>query len=236
MFDAVVTGEADCCVAPIENTLAGSVHRNYDLLNESNLTIVAETNLRIAHALIAPPGVTTVRRVHSHPVALAQCMRLFRENPSLEAVPAHDTAGSVRIVMERGRGDEAAIASADAAAIYGARVIRDNVEDNPQNYTRFLLLAPQPIPVKVGTRWKTSLVFRMPNVPGSLHRALGAFANHDVDLTRIESRPVEGRPWEYSFYIDLAGKEEDASVAGGLRDLIAMAEMVKIFGSYPTDW
>lgn len=239
MFKAVVSGDADCCVAPIENSLAGSIHRNYDLLLESDLTIAAETNLRIAHSLIAPPGVALdqIRRVYSHPVALAQCTKLFSGSSSMEATATHDTAGAVRLIMERGRKDEGAIASADAAKIYGARVLEDNVEDNPQNYTRFLLLAPPGrIPTKTGKRWKTSIVFRMPNKPGALFRALGAFALFEIDLARIESRPVEGRPWEYSFYLDLIGQQDQPDVAHALKNLVQMAEMVKVFGSYPTDW
>lgn len=239
IFDAVVAGQADCCVAPIENSLAGSIHRNYDLLLESQLTIAAETNLRIAHSLIAPPEVAIekIRRVYSHPVALAQCTRLFKEHGFMEPAATHDTAGAVRLVMERGRNDEAAIASTDAAKIYGARVLRENIEDNAQNYTRFLLLAPEgKVAVKPGRRWKTSIVFRMPNKPGSLFRALGAFALFEIDLARIESRPVEGRPWEYSFYLDLIGQQDEPDVAHALKNLVQMADMVKVFGSYPTDW
>jgi prephenate dehydratase len=239
IFEAVVAGDADCCVAPIENSLAGSIHRNYDLLLESKLIIAAETNLRIAHSLIAPPDVPfeQIRRVYSHPVALAQCTRLFKEHGFMEPAPTHDTAGAVRLVMERGRNDEAAIASADAAKIYGARVLKDNVEDNSQNYTRFLLLAPPGrIPAKPARRWKTSIVFRMPNKPGALFRALGAFALFEIDLARIESRPVEGRPWEYSFYLDLIGQQDEPDVAHALKNLVQMADMVKVLGSYPTDW
>lgn len=239
IFEAVEAGDADCCVAPIENSLAGSIHRNYDLLLESQLTIAAETNLRIAHSLIAPPDVPfeQIRRVYSHPVALAQCTRLFKEHRFMEPAATHDTAGAVRLVMERGRNDEAAIASADAAKIYGARVLKDNVEDNSQNYTRFLLLAPPArIPAKPARRWKTSIVFRMPNKPGALFRALGAFALFEIDLARIESRPVEGRPWEYSFYLDLIGQQDEPDVAHALKNLVQMADMVKVLGSYPTDW
>jgi prephenate dehydratase len=243
IFEAVTAGTADCCVAPIENSLAGSIHRNYDLLLESRLTIAAETNLRIAHSLIAPPDVALadIRRVYSHPVALAQCTRLFRQHTHLEAAPTHDTAGAVRLVMERQRRDEGAIASVDAAQIYGARVLKENVEDDPQNYTRFLLLAPPTDTLgasiqKSTRRWKTSIVFRMPNKPGALFRALGAFALFEIDLAKIESRPVEGKPWEYSFYLDLIGKEEEPIVARALSNLMEMAEMVKVLGSYPTDW
>ena len=242
MFAAVRDGEADCCVAPIENSLAGSIHRNYDLVLESDLTIVGETNLRIVHHLIASPRVpfAGLRRVYSHPVALAQCTRFFAANPSLEPVAVHDTAGAARMVLERGRDDEAAIASADAATIYGGSVLAAAIEDNPQNFTRFLLLASNGSGIsatnETARRWKTSIVFRVPNKPGSLFRALGAFAVFDIDLTKIESRPVEGRPWEYAFYLDFIGKRDDPRIEQALNSLGAMAEMVKVLGCYPTRW
>ena len=242
MFAAVREGEADCCVAPIENSLAGSIHRNYDLVLQSNLAIVGETNLRIVHHLIAPPAVplAQVRRVYSHPVALAQCTRFFASHPAIEPVPVHDTAGAARMVLERGRDDEAAIASADAATIYGGSVLAAAIEDNPQNFTRFLLLASPDANIAAThestRRWKTSIVFRVPNKPGSLFRALGAFAVFDIDLTKIESRPVEGRPWEYAFYLDFIGQRDDAKVQQALSSLQAMAEMVKVLGCYATRW
>jgi len=243
MFASVREGEADCCVAPIENSLAGSIHRNYDLLLESRLTIAGETSLRIVHSLIAPPGVVLeeVRRVYSHPVALAQCSRFFRERPHLEPMPVHDTAGAVRMVMERRRGDEAGIASSAAAEIYGGRVILESIEDHAQNFTRFFLLVPSEraasiAPLESGRRWKTSIVFRVPNKPGALFRALGAFAIFEIDLSKIESRPIEGRPWEYAFYLDFAGRSDDANVARALDSLRELAEMVHVLGSYPTRW
>jgi prephenate dehydratase len=241
MFDAVSMASADACVAPIENSLAGSIHRNYDLLLAFDLTIAAETHLRISHALVAPPDVALdgVRNVLSHPVALAQCTRIFRSHPHLQSTPVHDTAGAVRMVMERGRSDEAAIASAAAAQRYGAHILLENVEDNPQNYTRFLLLTRHggaPKPQEPVARWKTSLVMRVANRPGALYRALGAFAMHEIDLAKIESRPIEGRPWEYAFYLDIIGNPTDPKVDHALGSLRHMADMVKILGSYPTRW
>jgi prephenate dehydratase len=241
MFAAVDDESADCCVAPIENSLAGSIHRNYDLLLASRLTIGGETHLRIVHNLIAARDVplTSIRRVYSHPVALAQCTRFLREHPHLEAVPVHDTAGAVREVVERGRDDEAGIASAEAAGIYGGHIVTQSVEDHAQNYTRFLLLAPHGRPVEpreTTRRWKTSIMFRVANKPGSLHRALGAFAMFDLDLAKVESRPIEGRPWEYAFYVDVIGRESDANLSFALDNLRHMAETVRILGSYPTRW
>jgi prephenate dehydratase len=241
MFAAVGAGEADCCIAPIENSLAGSIHRNYDLLLNSDLTIGGETSMRIVHNLIAPPdvGLDDVRRVYSHPVALAQCTRFFTKNPHIEAMPVHDTAGGVRMVMDRGRKDEAGIASATAAEIYGGRVLLESIEDNAQNFTRFFLLVPpqrEIAPKETSRRWKTSVVFRVANKPGALFRALGAFAIFEIDLSKIESRPIEGRPWEYAFYLDFIGKLDEANVARALDSLRELAEMVRVLGSYPTRW
>lgn len=242
MFASVTTGDSHCCVAPIENSLAGSIHRNYDLLLDSGLTIAGETNLRVVHNLIAPRGVELgdVRRVYSHPVALAQCTRFLAARPELEPVPVHDTAGAVRLVVEQGRGDAAAIASDSAAEIYGARVLERSIEDNAQNFTRFLLLLPtdaQPPQLREpARRWKTSLVFRTVNKPGALFRALGVFAIFDIDLSKIESRPIEGRPWEYAFYLDIVGQREDPTIARALANLGEISEMVKVLGSYPTRW
>jgi prephenate dehydratase len=241
MFAAVGEGAANCCIAPIENSLAGSIHRNYDLLLDSQLTIGGETHLRIVHNLIATRDVplSSIRRVYSHPVALAQCTRFLRAHPSIEAVPVHDTAGAVRQVMERGREEEAGIASAEAAEIYGGHIVTQSVEDHARNYTRFLLLMPVGRPVETREtmrRWKTSIVFCVPNTPGSLHRALGAFAMFDLDLAKIESRPIEGRPWEYAFYVDVIGRDTDPDLARALDNLRHMAEMLKVMGSYPTRW
>jgi prephenate dehydratase len=243
MFAAVGAGEADCCIAPIENSLAGSIHRNYDLLLDSALTIAGETSMRIVHNLIAPPDVPieSIRRVYSHPVALAQCTRFFTNHPLIEAMPVHDTAGGLRMVMERRRSDEAAIASTAAAEIYGGRVLLESIEDNAQNFTRFFLLtsaerAGNVVMRETARRWKTSIVFRVSNKPGALFRGLGAFAIFEIDLTKIESRPIEGRPWEYAFYLDFAGKFDDANVARALDSLRYMAEMVRVLGSYPTRW
>ena len=242
MFDSVGRDEADCCVAPIENSLAGSIHRNYDLLLQSKLTIAGETNLRIVHNLIAPPNVELgeLRRVYSHPVALAQCTQFLRTNRTMEATAVHDTAGAVRLVMDRGRRDEAAIASDDAAQIYGGRILARGIEDNAQNYTRFLLLKHSermlPMSPAEPRRWKTSIVFRVANKPGSLFRALGTFALFDIDLAKIESRPVEGRPWEYAFYLDLVGRSDEPVIARALSNLGEMAETVTMLGSYPSRW
>ena len=240
MFAAVVRGDATCCVAPIENSLAGSIHRNYDLLLATELTIAGETNLRIVHNLIAasPVEIAQLRRVYSHPVALAQCANFFAAHSDIEAVPVYDTAGAVRMVLERGLSEEAAIASAEAAAIHGGSVLRSGIEDDPQNFTRFLLMAREEAPplIEKPRKWKTSIVFRMPNRPGSLFRAIAAFALLDIDMAKIESRPVQGKPWEYSFYLDVIGAATEPHIARAIDNLNNMAEMVKVLGSYPTKW
>lgn len=239
MFEAVSTGAADAAAAPIENSLAGSVHKNYDLLMEHDLTIIGETNVRIVHHLIAPRGVafTDVRRVHSHPVALAQCERFLRANRQIEVAPAYDTAGSVKMIVENNSGVDAAIAGATAAAVYGAEIIAESIEDNAQNFTRFLLLARPDRADSIKTtshqnQRKTSIVFRVANKPGGLFRSLAAFALRDIDLTKIESRPIEGRPWEYSFYLDLIGDQHEPHVERALANLSEFAESVRVLGSY----
>jgi prephenate dehydratase len=241
MFEAVSTEAADAAVAPIENSLAGSVHKNYDLLMEHDLTIIGETNVRIVHHLIAPRGLALkdVRRVHSHPVALAQCEKFLRANRQIEVVPAYDTAGSVKMIVERDLKEDAAIAGATAAEVYGAEIIAESIEDNARNYTRFLLLTRPERAVSLNTlrrvgsnERKTSIVFRVANQPGALFRSIAAFALRDIDLTKIESRPIEGRPWEYSFYVDLIGDQLEPRVERALANLAELAESVRVLGSY----
>jgi prephenate dehydratase len=239
VFAAVQSKNASCALLPIENSLAGSVHRNYELLGEGVLEIVGEVLLRIRHNLIARPGtrLTDIRRVLSHPVALAQCQRFLAGHPEIEAVATYDTAGSVKIVMEDGRSDEAAIAGAPAAEVYGGAILASNIEDHAENYTRFLLLsrnreAPTMKAHMGRPAQKTTVLFRTPNKPGALFRALAAFALRDINLTKLESRPIEGRPWEYAFYADIGGDAAEPNVANALSHLREMCETVVILGSY----
>lgn len=239
-FSTVSNGAADCLVLPIENSLAGSVHSNYDLMEEQEFRIIGETNLRIVHSLIAAPGVSLadVRTVYSHPVALAQCERFLKSLPRIDVTPAYDTAGSVKMVVQGGRADEAAIAGTPSAAVYGGIVLAEGIEDNPQNFTRFLLLTRSDlqsyVPISsTGEPRKTSIVFRVANRPGALFRSLAAFALRDIDLSKIESRPIEGRPWEYSFYLDLIGDTGEPRVERALSHLAEMAESVRVLGCYP---
>ena len=231
LFRAVETGEATRGIVPIENTLAGSVHENYDLLSAHALHVVAETELRIRHCLIAPPRTTLpqIRRVASHPVALAQCRHFFLTHPDVVAVPAYDTAGSVRDVMSGEVDADAAIASKLAAELYGADVLAEELEDHAENYTRFLEIARDPAPREQAN--KTSLMLSLGNTPGTLHRALGVFAARGLNLTKIESRPLPGRPWEYLFYLDVVVTGE--GISGALEELRAFTSSIRVLGTYP---
>jgi prephenate dehydratase len=232
LFDSVVEGKADRALVPIENSLHGSIHENYDRLKSRPLHIVGETQLRIRQCLIARPGssVATIRRVASHPVALAQCRRFFAERPQVEAVTAYDTAGAVQDLMKGGLATQGAIASRLAAEIYGGVVLLDGIEDDPENYTRFLLLAKETGPLEQAS--KTSIVFVLDNRPGALYHALGLFASRNVDLCKLESRPLRGHPWEYSFYLDVLG--DPSGVSGeAIEELGRACRELRVLGSYP---
>jgi prephenate dehydratase len=238
VFRALERAKIDAAVIPIENTLAGSVHENYDHLLHFDVRIIAETNVRIVHHLIAPPGVRfkDLRKVYSHPVALNQCLRFFGRNPKMQRTTFYDTAGSVKMVMEEKRPDAAAIGSEVAASIYGGKILRRSIEDDRRNFTRFFLLhrAKQVPRARPGTGpWKTSLVFTTRNTPGALFKALSAFALRDLNLTKIESRPLHGKPWEYLFYLDFLGHEDEPRVQNALRHLTELADFLRVLGSYP---
>lgn len=240
VFASLAKGDVDAAVIPIENTLHGSVHENYDLLLKHDFVITAETSVRIIHNLIAPPGLrfADVRKVYSHPVALNQCHEFFHQNPKIQREAFYDTAGSVKMVMEQTPPASAAIASELAAKIYKGRILKRGIEDDRQNYTRFFLLEPKGTKPRSGTKgskvWKTSLVFSTRNTPGALFRALSALALRDLSLTKIESRPLRGKPWEYLFYIDLIGRAEDKSVTNALSHLGELCDFLRVLGSYRT--
>jgi len=237
VFRALRAGKIDAAVIPMENTLAGSVHENYDHLLHFDVRIAAETNLRIVHNLIAYPGVhfTDIRKVYSHPVALNQCLKFFARHRKLHRFPFYDTAGSVKMVMEQRAPDGAAIASSVAAGIYGGTILKRSIEDDRRNFTRFLLLyaSKKLPPARPAKEWKTSLVFTTRNTPGALFRGLAAFALRDLNLTKIESRPLHGKPWEYLFYVDFLGRESEPRVKNALRHLAEIADFMRVLGSYP---
>lgn len=232
VFTGVQNGEWDNGVVPIENSLAGSIHRNYDLLLRYDLFIVGEYNLRVAHNLIALPGVSLadVKRVYSHPQALAQCERSLAALGEVETVPTYDTAGSVRMLKDEDIQDGAAIASRRAAEIYRMDILASDFEDNSQNYTRFLVLHPEESEPEGSA--KTSVVFAVGNEPGVLFKCLSVFALRDIDLTKIESRPLQGRPWEYLFYLDFAGSLREDRFRNAINHLQEITTFFRNLGSY----
>ena len=232
VFVAVEEGTSDHGVVPVENSLAGAIHRNYDLLLEHNLQIIGEYNMRISHCLIAHPGVQIgeIQRVYSHPQALAQCEHSLR-TLGVPGITTEDTAGSVQFIKERDLRDAAAIASAHAAELYGMAVLRREFEDEKTNYTRFIALSREGVTPEGEA--KTSVAFAGNNVPGLLFKCLSAFALRDIDLTKIESRPLRGVPWEYIFYLDFAGSLSEARCQRAVDQLREMATFVQVFGSYP---
>ena len=231
-FSAIGDGLADYLLAPIENSLAGSVHRSFDLLVDSNLNILAEVVIPIVHNLIAVPGAKfdEIAIVESHPVALAQCEQFFIANPRLKRVVTEDTAGSVRAVVRSGDRTRAAIAGRRAAEIYGGEILREHLEDSRENYTRFLLLAPTP--EVAADADKLSLVFQLDHRPGALYHSLEPFARRNINLMKIESRPVHGSPWQYRFYLDLQASRRDPEVAAALAELESLVVDLRILGSY----
>ncbi|MCS7087763.1 MAG: prephenate dehydratase [Thermoflexales bacterium] len=242
VFEAVESGACSFGIVPMENSLGGSVHRNYDLLMRYTLHIVGEVIVRIRWYLYALPGVSLgeIRRVISHWQALAQCERtLSTLLPQAEREQVYDTAGSVKLLAEEGRRDTAAIAGRRAHELYGVPIMREGLEDDPSNYTRFIILARDPhvFSEPLGTPrndadYKTSIVFAMRNRPGALFRALAAFALRDIDLTKIESRPLQGSPWEYLFYMDFVGHAQSPHCERALAHLGEMATLLRVLGSY----
>lgn len=240
VFEALEASRVDRAVVPIENSLHGSVHANYDLLREHEVHITGELQLRIRHHLMARKGtpLDEVRRVHSHPQALGQCRDFLRSRlPGAEAVPAYDTAGSAKMIAETDLPGEAAIASRRAAVEYGLTILAEGIESNHRNYTRFLALSREGRggdDAPPGLEWKTSVVYApRENLPGALFKSLAVFALRDIDLFKIESRPLVGSVGKYLFYLDLAGSTHDESVRRALDHLREISASVRILGSYP---
>lgn len=235
VFRAVESGAVTHAVIPIENTLHGSVHENYDHLLEYKLPICGETSIRISHSLIAPPGTrfSQIRRAFSHPVALNQCHSFFEKYKRIQPVAFYDTAGSVKMLKEEKLEGSAAIASEAAAEMYGGVVLKRNIEDDRRNFTRFFLLSKRNAPARSAVgEWKTSVAFSTPNRPGALFRAMACFALRDLNLTKIESRPLRARPWEYLFYLDIAGSHDDTRVKSAIANLAEITNFLKVLGSY----
>jgi prephenate dehydratase len=236
VFDAVERGVVDCGILPIENSIGGTIHRNYDLLIAHDLQIRGEVELPVVHNLVALPGVALdeIRHVYSHPQALAQCDRFLRSLAGVEVVATYDTAGSALLVSQRGDRTEAAIASARAAEVFGLAILRASIQDFADNVTRFLVVGrpggPEPA-AAAGS--KTTIVFALPNEAGSLFKALSVFALRGIDLTKLESRPLPGRPWEYLFYVDLAIGAREPACGRALAHLGEFATSLRVLGTYP---
>jgi prephenate dehydratase len=234
-FRAITEGTADALLVPVENTLAGSVVRVYDLLLESPLEMCGETILPIEHHLIGCPGarIEEIRAVASHPMALAQCERFFVNHPGVKRVPAEDTAGSVREMMERADKTAASIAGRRAAPHYGAIILQESIQDNAENFTRFVLLLPpdEARRYRQADARKISLALRLAHKPGALLASLEPFAKHGVNLLKIESRPIHGRPWEYQFYVDVEA-EKFESLENALKEVGAATSELRVLGRY----
>jgi prephenate dehydratase len=232
VFDTVNADPSVYGVLPIENSIGGSIHRNYDLLIAHELPIVGEVELPVVHHLLALPGATLdgLRRVYSHPQGLAQCERFLRTLTNVEVVATYDTAGSAKMVADAGLKDAGAIASARAGEVFGLTSLAASVQDFDDNITRFIVVGHKPLRHAVAD--KTSIVFSLPNKPGSLFKALSVFALRDIDLTKLESRPIPGRPWEYLFYVDLAAARDEVNCSRALANLAEFAPMLRTLGTY----
>jgi chorismate mutase / prephenate dehydratase len=232
VFENVKSNKTEFGVIPIENSLEGSVTQNYDLFLKYDLKVCGEVIVKIEHYLIANPGtvLAELKTVYSHPQALAQC-RHFLEELGCELIPTYDTAGSVKMLKEKGLINAAAVASERAAKIYEMQILAKDIADNPENYTRFFVLSKED--AATTGRDKTSIIFGAAHAPGSLYSALGEFAKRNINLTKIESRPTKQKPWEYYFYLDFEGHRTEPRCAEMLKALENYALFIKVLGSYP---
>jgi prephenate dehydratase len=232
VFESVTKGQADFGVVPIENSQAGSINETYDLLLRYDLNIYGEINLRVNHCLMALPGesLSSIKTVYSHPQALAQCEQ-FLGKMSVEIVPTYDTAGSAKLIREKRLANCAAVASKRVAQIYEMHVLAENIQTIPNNYTKFFAISK--VKAKYADKNKTSLIFTTKNIPGALYNCLGAFSKRGINLTKLESRPIKDKPWEYIFYVDFEGHLKDDICKQALADLKQKTSFIKILGSYP---
>jgi len=231
-FEVVDTGQATHAVVPVENSIEGTVAQVNDLLLEHDLTVSGEAIVLVDHCLIANPKAKLegIKSVYSHPQALGQCRRFLARHPAWRQFPAYDTAGSVKMIKERGQKEEAAIASRRSARIYNMKILAEGIQTDHENFTRFFVLEKHPRPIRGAD--KTSIAFVAKNVPGSLHACLGEFARRGINLTKLESRPRRARPWNYVFYADIEGTVDDRNVRDAVGTLITTAGFVKVLGSY----
>jgi prephenate dehydratase len=233
VFRLVEKGEVSHAMVPVENSIEGSVTVVSDLLLDSDLTVTGEVLVAVRHCLISHPDseLKDVKRVYSHPQALGQSRAFLSRYPQWEKIPSYDTAGSVKMIKERGLKEEAAIASKRAASVYGMKILQEDIQSTQRNYTRFFVVEKASSILEHGD--KTALAFALKNIPGALYDALGIFAARGVNLNKLESRPRRGRTWEYVFYVDIEGHVNDPKVAEALTDLVRKASFVKVFGSFP---
>ncbi len=234
VFAAVAGGPANYGVLPIENSIGGSIHRNFDLMLEHEIPIVGEIEVAVVHHLLALPGVALgqVKRVYSHPQALAQCDRFLRTLTGVEIIATYDTAGSAKLIADQKLADAAAIASARAGEVFGLEPLKSSIQDYERNTTRFLIIGRRPL--SDAPPDKTTIVFTLGNEAGALFKALSVFALRGIDLTKLESRPIPGRKWEYLFYADVSAARDDLPCARALAHLAEFAPSLRILGSYPS--
>lgn len=231
-FESVQNGEASLGIIPVENSLTGSIHENYDLLLEYDLSIVGEIMLRVKHNLVGCEGTTTdmIKTVYSHPQVFQQCREFLEKHPEWDLVACQDTATSVQRVKENNKTYEAAIASIEAAKLYNMAVIEEGIETNPRNFTRFVVISNEEF--LDGSKNKSSIIYSVSDKPGSLYNTLKIFAENNINLVKLESRPVHSRPWEYLFYVDLEIDISSDEYSGILDALREKTEFLKILGSY----
>ena len=221
---------SDYSILPIENSLEGSVGESNDLLLETDLNVIGEIYHRIHHCLIGTGSIGDIDTVYSHPQALGQCRKFIQEN-SLKTIPSYDTAGSVKIIKNLNKNNVACIASKNAAEIFGVPIIKEGVEDNANNYTRFLVFSKENNDKTDNS--KTSIIFSVKHEAGALYQIINEFYQHKINLTKIESRPNKNTPWEYNFYVDFEGQQDDPSIKDVLEKLRNHSTFLKILGSYP---
>jgi prephenate dehydratase len=232
VFSSVQNGNSDFGILPVENSLTGSIYQNLDLFLESTVSITGETSIRVEQHLIANPGVKIgdIKIVYSHPQALEQCRNFLSSLTHIETIASYDTAGSVKDIRNKQVLHAAAIASRQAAKDYDMQIIREEIEDIPENYTRFYIISKAA--QTLNNADKTSIIFSMKNIPGALFKSLSVFALRDIDLLKIESRPLRGKPWEYFFYLDFAGNMQEERCRNAIRHLEEITSFLKVLGSY----